>query len=100
MALSDRELDLLALESCLHLPAEEWRKAAVIRELFDVTLTRYAQLLNVAAHKPEAVSVAPQLVHRLERIQAKRSAGDGSGIVTRSPWRHGPKPLAPSVSGV
>ncbi|MFJ4658480.1 DUF3263 domain-containing protein [Nocardia sp. NPDC088792] len=68
--LSRRELDILDFE-------RKWWKYAgakeeAIRELFDLSPTRYYQVLNAVVDKPEALSADPMLVKRLRRLRASR----------------------------
>ena len=69
-ALSARDRDLLAFE-------RQWWKYAgakeqAIRELFDMSATRYYQLLNQLIDRPEALAYDPMLVKRLRRMRAQR----------------------------
>lgn len=71
MSLSDREREILTFE-------RQWWKYAgakekAIRELFDVSATRYYQLLNALIDRPEALEADPMLVNRLRRIRATRA---------------------------
>lgn len=68
--LTQREHEILAFE-------RQWWKAAgakerAIRELFDMSPTRYYQLLNNLMDKPEALRVDPMLVKRLRRQRTAR----------------------------
>ncbi|AYF77248.1 DUF3263 domain-containing protein [Nocardia yunnanensis] len=68
--LSRRELDILDFE-------RKWWKYAgakeeAIRELFDLSPTRYYQVLNTVVDKPEALAADPMLVKRLRRLRASR----------------------------
>ncbi|RMI34353.1 DUF3263 domain-containing protein [Nocardia stercoris] len=68
--LSRRELDILDFE-------RKWWKYAgakeeAIRELFDLSATRYYQVLNTVVDKPEALAADPMLVKRLRRLRASR----------------------------
>jgi hypothetical protein len=68
--LSGRDRDLLAFE-------RQWWKYAgakeqAIRELFDMSSTRYYQLLNQLIDRPEALAYDPMLVKRLRRMRAQR----------------------------
>ena len=69
-ALSTRDRDLLAFE-------RQWWKYAgakeqAIRELFDMSATRYYQLLNQLIDRAEALAYDPMLVKRLRRMRAQR----------------------------
>ena len=68
--LSDREQQVLAFE-------RQWWKYAgakeqAIRELFDMSATRYYQVLNALIDRPEAMVFDPMLVKRLRRLRAAR----------------------------
>src|SRR5215813_7386786 len=69
-ALSARDRDLLAFE-------RQWWKYAgakeqAIRELFDMSATRYYQLLNALIDTPAALAADPMLVKRLRRMRQSR----------------------------
>ncbi|MBW4718926.1 DUF3263 domain-containing protein [Saccharothrix obliqua] len=69
--LSDRERGILAFE-------RQWWKYAgakeqAIRELFDLSPTRYYQLLNALLEKEEALAADPMLVKRLQRTRTGRA---------------------------
>ncbi|HEY8479227.1 MAG TPA: DUF3263 domain-containing protein [Spirillospora sp.] len=68
--LSERDRRILAFE-------RQWWKYAgakeqAIRELFDMSATRYYQLLNILIDRPEALEYDPMLVKRLRRMRAQR----------------------------
>ncbi|MGI8330137.1 DUF3263 domain-containing protein [Actinomadura scrupuli] len=68
--LSDRDRQILAFE-------RQWWKYAgakeqAIRELFDMSATRYYQLLNLLIERPEALEHDPMLVKRLLRMRSQR----------------------------
>jgi uncharacterized protein DUF3263 len=65
-----REREILAFES-------QWWKYAgakeqAIRELFDMSATRYYQVLNALIDKPAAMAADPMLVKRLRRLRSSR----------------------------
>ncbi|TVT59056.1 DUF3263 domain-containing protein [Amycolatopsis rhizosphaerae] len=68
--LSEREAAILAFER------QWWRfagaKEQAIREQFDLSPTRYYQLLNQLLEKPEALSADPMLVKRLRKLRTVR----------------------------
>jgi hypothetical protein len=69
-ALSDRDRRILEFE-------RQWWKYAgakeqAIRDLFDMSGTRYYQLLNGLIDTPEALAFDPMLVKRLRRMRASR----------------------------
>lgn len=68
--LSERDRRVLDFE-------RQWWKYAgskeqAIRELFDVSATRYYQLLNDLIDRPEALAYDPMLVKRLRRMRSQR----------------------------
>lgn len=68
--LSHREHEILAFE-------RQWWKYAgakekAIRELFDMSATRYYQILNRLMDSQEALRVDPMLVKRLRKARAAR----------------------------
>ena len=69
--LSERDQHMLALE-------RQWWKYAgakehAIREQFDMSATRYYQLLNALLDRPEALAYDPMLVKRLRRLRSARA---------------------------
>ena len=69
-ALSERDEQVLAFE-------RQWWKYAgakeqAIRELFDMSATRYYQVLNALIDSPAALAHDPMLVKRLRRMRASR----------------------------
>jgi hypothetical protein len=68
--LSDRDLEILAFE-------RQWWKYAgskeqAIKELFDMSSTRYYQVLNALLDNPAALEADPMLIKRLRRMRASR----------------------------
>ncbi|HET7399961.1 MAG TPA: DUF3263 domain-containing protein [Intrasporangium sp.] len=68
--LSARDLEILAFE-------RQWWKYAgskeqAIKELFDMSSTRYYQVLNALLDSPAALAADPMLVKRLRRMRASR----------------------------
>ena len=68
--LARRDREILAFE-------RQWWKYAgakeqAIRELFDMSATRYYQILNNLIDTPEALAADPMLVKRLRRLRASR----------------------------
>lgn len=47
-------------------------KEQAVRELFDMSATRYYQVLNALIDRPEALAFDPMLVKRLRRLRAAR----------------------------
>jgi hypothetical protein len=68
--LSDRDREILEFE-------RQWWKYAgaketAVRDKFDMSSTRYYQVLNALIDKPEALEADPLLVRRLRRLRASR----------------------------
>jgi len=68
--LSERDQQVLAFE-------RQWWKYAgakeqAIRELFDMSATRYYQVLNALIDSPAALAHDPMLVKRLRRMRSSR----------------------------
>ena len=68
--LSERDQQILAFERLW------WKyagaKEQAVREQFDMSATRYYQVLNALIDKPEAQAFDPLLVKRLRRLRAAR----------------------------
>jgi hypothetical protein len=82
--LSRREREILAFEG-------QWWKYAgakeqAIRELFDMSATRYYQVLNALVDKPAALAVDPLLVKRLRRLRASRQRTRAARRLGMEPW--------------
>jgi hypothetical protein len=68
--LSARDLEILAFE-------RQWWKYAgakeqAIKELFDMSSTRYYQVLNALLDNPDALAADPMLIKRLRRMRSSR----------------------------
>jgi len=68
--LSERDRKIIAFE-------RQWWKYAgakeqAIRELFDMSATRYYQVLNALIDSPSALEADPMLIKRLRRLRASR----------------------------
>lgn len=68
--LTERDREILAFER------QWWRyagaKEQAIRELFEMSATRYYQILNSLLDSPDALAHDPMLVKRLRRMRATR----------------------------
>ena len=69
-SLSERDREILEFE-------RQWWKYAgaketAVREKFDMSATRYYQVLNALIDRPEALEADPLLVRRLRRLRAAR----------------------------
>jgi hypothetical protein len=70
LELTDRDRQIIAFE-------RQWWKYAgakeqAIRELFDMSATRYYQVLNALIDNPAAVEADPMLIKRLRRLRSSR----------------------------
>jgi hypothetical protein len=69
-SLSDRDREILALERLW------WQysgaKEQAIRDKFDMSATRYYQVLNALLDREDALAFDPLLVKRLRRLRAQR----------------------------
>jgi Protein of unknown function (DUF3263) len=68
--LTRREREILAFE-------RQWWKYAgakeqAIKDLFDMSATRYYQVLNALIDRPDSLAADPMLVKRLRRLRASR----------------------------
>ena len=68
--LSDRDREILEFE-------RQWWKYAgaketAVRDKFDMSSTRYYQVLNALIDRPEALAADPLLVRRLRRLRSQR----------------------------
>ena len=68
--LTEREREILAFER------QWWKyagaKESAIRDLFDLSATRYYQILNALIDRPDALMADPMLVKRLRRLRSTR----------------------------
>jgi hypothetical protein len=69
-SLTERDLAVLAFE-------RQWWKYAgaketAIKDLFDMSATRYYQVLNALIDRPDALVADPMLVKRLRRLRSSR----------------------------
>ena len=69
-SLSERDQGILDFER------QWWKfagaKESAVREKFDMSSTRYYQVLNALIDRPEALAYDPMLVKRLRRLRASR----------------------------
>ena len=69
--LTQREREILAFER------QWWRyagaKEQAVRDMFDMSATRYYQVLNALIDRPDALAFDPMLVKRLRRMRAART---------------------------
>lgn len=82
--LTRRDHEILAFE-------RQWWKYAgakeqAVRELFDLSATRYYQILDAILDKPAAVAVDPLLVKRLRRLRSGRQRTRTARRLGIEPW--------------
>ena len=82
--LTDREREVLAFE-------RQWWKYAgakeqAIKELFDMSATRYYQVLNALIDSPSALEADPMLIKRLRRLRASRQRQRRARPNWRNAW--------------
>ena len=82
--LTPRDQEILAFE-------RQWWKYAgakeqAIRELFDMSATRYYQVLNALLDKPEAMAADPLLIKRLRRLRTSRQRTRAARRLGFEPW--------------
>ena len=82
--LDRREREILAFEN-------QWWKYAgakeqAVRELFDMSPTRYYQVLNALMDRPEALAADPLLIRRLRRLRSGRQRSRSARRVGVEPW--------------
>ena len=82
--LSERDQQVLGFE-------RQWWKYAgakeqAIRELFDMSATRYHQVLNALLDKPEAMAADPLLIKRLRRLRTSRQRTRAARRLGFEPW--------------
>jgi Protein of unknown function (DUF3263) len=69
-SLSDRDREILEFER--HWWKYAGAKETAVRDKFDMSSTRYYQVLNALIDRPEALAADPLLVRRLRRLRAAR----------------------------
>jgi len=84
--LTDRDREIIAFE-------RQWWKYAgakeqAIKDLFDLSATRYYQVLNALIDRPEALAFDPLLVRRLRRLRGPRHANSSLGVQALSRREH------------
>jgi hypothetical protein len=67
-----------------------WKHAGVkeqaIKDHFEMSATRYYQILNALVDRPEALAVDPLLVRRLRRLRASRQRTRAARRLGIEPW--------------
>ena len=85
MALSPRDETILDFERSWW--TEPGPKEAAIRERFDLSPTRYYQVLNELLDDPDALSYDPLVVRRLRRLRDRRRRARYEGRSAGEPPR-------------
>ena len=70
MVLTDRDRAILDFERSWW--SEPGKKELAIRERFDLSTTRYYEILNELLDSPEALEYEPLVVRRLRRVRDRR----------------------------
>ena len=83
MMLTDRDRAILDFERTWW--TESGPKEQVIRERFDLSGTRYYQLLNELLDSPEALEYDPLVVRRLRRLRDRRRRARFEGPTVSEP---------------
>ena len=55
-----------------HRSRHTWAKEQAVRDKFDMSSTRYYQVLNALIDRPDSLAFDPLLVRRLRRLRAAR----------------------------
>ena len=85
MALNERDLAIIEFERTWW--SEEGSKESLIRDRFDLSTTRYYELLSDLVESEEAYEFDPLVIHRLRRLRARRRRARFEGQVQRPPAR-------------
>jgi hypothetical protein len=83
MELTDRDRAILDFERSWW--SESGPKEAHIRERFELSATRYYQILNELLEAPEAYEYDPLVVRRLRRMRDRRRRTRHEGLQASSP---------------
>ena len=83
MELTDRDRAILDFERSWW--AEAGPKEALIREKFELSATRYYQILNELLEAPEAYAYDPLVVRRLRRLRDRRRRARHEGYQASEP---------------
>lgn len=70
MALTERDLAIIEFEQTWW--AEDASKESIIRERFELSTTRYYELLGELIDSDEAYAVDPLVIRRLRRLRDRR----------------------------
>lgn len=83
MQLTDRDRAILDFERSWW--NESGPKEALIRERFELSATRYYQILNELLESPEAYEYDPLVVRRLRRLRDRRRRARHEGYQASEP---------------
>ncbi len=83
MALTERDKQIIDFERTWW--AEPGPKDVAIREQFELSTTRYYQLLNELLDADEAIDYDPLVVRRLRRLRERRRRARYEGRVAQEP---------------
>lgn len=85
MALTERERAIIEFERTWW--AEEGSKETIIRERFDLSTTRYYEIVSDLLESEEAYEFDPLVIRRLQRLRARRRRARFEGQLQRPPAR-------------
>jgi Protein of unknown function (DUF3263) len=85
MALTDRDRAILEFERSWW--AEPGPKELAVRDRFDLSTTRYYEILNDLIELPEAMAFDPLVVRRLRRLRDRRRRARFEGRSASGPSR-------------
>ena len=85
MALTERERAIIDFERTWW--AEEGSKETIIREKFDLSTTRYYEIVSDLLESDDAYEYDPLVIRRLQRMRTRRRRARFEGQLHRPPAR-------------
>lgn len=85
MALTERERAIIEFERTWW--AEEGSKETIIRERFDLSTTRYYEIVSDLTESEEAYEFDPLVIRRLQRLRTRRRRARFESQLQRPPAR-------------
>ncbi len=85
MALTERQRAIIEFERTWW--AEEGSKESIIRERFDLSTTRYYEIVSELLESEEAYEFDPLVIRRLQRLRTRRRRARFEGQLQRPPAR-------------
>lgn len=83
MALTERDMAIIEFERTWW--AEESSKESIIRERFELSTTRYYEILSELVDSEEAYQFDPLVIRRLRRLRARRRRARFERQIQRPP---------------